>query len=1229
MQTLPPLHELCLHFTASDGEEGFVSLREGDGQAIGVELPFVPFLSDADYENLRWYHEDYMDLPDGGAVVRAAGVESDLGEWGRRLHAAIFSAPENDAALQRLLAAPEPRELTIASSDPELLRLPWELMSDAAGHLALRVSLRRQVADPRELIAREVTLPLRILYLVSRPDDAGFIDPRHTSKALLRALDPLGANVQLDFCRPPTLARMGELLREAQQAGAAYDVVHFDGHGTFIAETQVGALCFEKDDDGSGDSQSDDVPAEQLGHLLAQYKVPLVVLEACRSATLGKTLLFRAIAPRLLQAGVGSVVSMGHAVHVEAAKIVLDRFYRELARGTTIGNALVQGRSALLASPARWLEQGPAARTVQLQDWFLPQLYQRGVDDALLPADLAAKQSPRQFDVFLSHNHNDSARVEALARTLSEKHALRVWLDAWECHAGKLKAQCETGIRNSRFTIVAGSQAALKSKWVHWEINKHRELNPDAAREHLLPIKLEAVRLPRQLAELLWIDFSDRERDAENAARLARQIRSADADDARRRRGFRPPARQSDEHGAFPPPPAYGFHGRACELLALERALRSQRGIVLHAMGGMGKTALASEAAEWWTRSGLFRDGACFVSFEQFASAERVVQVFGCYVAGESFNQLPAGEQRRRAVEFMQQKAVLLVWDNFESALPQFNTNAAAAHASPYTDDERARLYDLFRDLTSGPGDGALLVTCRPGDTGLPGAYRHELLGLTRADSLWLLAAIGRRHGLKLSDPRLGRERIEPLLTELADHPLSLELVGPHLKSLTPEAIRADVAQLLSRFEQDAPPAPDGSKGRNSSLLASLEFSRRHLSEAARAALPWLGLFSGGVFEAVLLEVSEMGLDVWEPIRSELQSIALVRCEDEVRIGDRPFLHFHPTLPAAAADATFAQQAATRRRFIDVYVALRETLNEALTGSQSRTALLILDREEANYRAAVRWAMDDGLIREAARLEETFSRYLQFSGRLRERDALVATLKQATQLGVFTSEAAAYETQDAWKRFQKGEAQAAVEQLQALIGRLQLTTDFDPAFQLAIAMQAKGRILDHAGASRQAIPILREAIGLWEALVQKNSGQPWGALLATGDCGKAEMELGNLLATMGDLANALTSAGQHHEALAVGETCVRSQIARGNQREIATSHGICTSILIAAGRYEEADVRCALAVVAARQAGDEGIEGACLQYQGGLAVERKQLTRAASLFRAALKTFQAAEMKSG
>lgn len=1205
------MHELRVVFTAAEKNYS-ARLTDADGKAVGVEVVLTPFLTEEDYEDLRWYLEDYMDLPDGGAVTRAERIEENLRRWGHKLHDALFTATENRDLLRELLAGPEPRELTIATADPVILRLPWELMADDAGILAQRVSVRRQLEQPEKTTPRAVKLPLRILYIVSRPADAGFIDPRLTTKALFDALDPLGASVRVDFCRPPTVAMMEEMLRVAQKADDPYDLVHFDGHGTFLPQSQIGALCFEKPDVGSGDSETDLVKADLLGDLLASYTIPLVVLEACRSATVGKTAVFRSVAPRLIKAGVGSVLSMGHAVHVEAARLLLDRFYRELVRGTTIGHAVADARKTLRSTPARWIESGPRGRTIELQDWFLPHLYQREADDALVPPDAAKQQAVRQFDVFLSHNHNDSVRVEALARLLVERHGLRVWLDKWECGPGKLEPQCETGIKNSRFTIVVGSEPALKSKWVQWEIDKHNVFNPEGDR--LIPVKFEALALPPDLDGLLWVDFTNASHDDDNAALLARLIRSTDAEDARRRRGFRSPAGR-DEPGTFPPSPQYGFHGRARELYELERQFRSHRGIVLHAMGGMGKTTLATEAAHWWTRSGLFRDGACFVSFEQFSDADRVVRVLGTYVGGPKFEQLPAVEQRRRAIEFFHEKDVLMVWDNFESALPQFN-DGAAVHSSPYTDDERHRLGELFRDLTSGRANGRLLVTCRPDETGLPGARRYELQGLARADSLWLLSEILKRYGLGLSDPRLTRDKLDPLLGDLADHPLSLELVGPHLRTLTPESIRADFSTLLVKFRQEAP------EGRNTSLLASLEFSRRHLSDGAREALPWLGLFSGGVFETILIDVSQIIPEEWEPMRRELESIALVRTEVDLKIGDRPFLQFHPTLSFAVADTSVAQRPELRERFVAAYRRLMHALDRAMRGSESRAALEVLKREEVNYRRAVQWALADQQFRSAAELGDTFILYLQMSGRLRERDGWVVLLNEAMNQQCFTAASVKYEVEHAYTLFRQGDVQGGLDQLTALIERLRNTTEFDPEFQLACAISALGDMQNDSGASTQAIPVLREAIGRWESLVKNAGAQSWEVLLGAPDLTEAATELQNLSATMGNLANALVKVGQYDEALGVAQKVLAISKKLANQRSVAAAHGQVGNILREAGRYGEADANYDLALAAARRAGDKELEGTVLQHQGGIALNRNQLDRGVRLYQLALQRFQ-------
>ena len=141
--------------------------------------------------------------------------------------------------------------------------------------------------------------------------------------------------------------------------------------------------------------------------------------------------------------------------------------------------------------------------------------------------------------------------------------------------------------------------------------------------------------------------------------------------------------------------------------------------------------------------------------------------------------------------------------------------------------------------------EGRLLVTCRPRETGLPGLKELPLRGLARPDSLYLLAAILDQKSIETTADGYDREAIADLLEKLDDHPLSIELVAPHLRRLTPAQIMADYDQLLPQFSDD-----DATEGRNRSLLASLAFSQRRLTEPAQQAWPYLGWFDGGVFEA-------------------------------------------------------------------------------------------------------------------------------------------------------------------------------------------------------------------------------------------------------------------------------------------------------------------------------------------------------------------------------------------
>ena len=349
---------------------------------------------------------------------------------------------------------------------------------------------------------------------------------------------------------------------------------------------------------------------------------------------------------------------------------------------------------------------------------------------------------------------------------------------------------------------------------------------------------------------------------------------------------------QGVEVGAFPEKPRYGFHGRAAELHTIERRFLKHRAVLLHAMGGMGKTSLSREGAYWWTApTGLFPDGACFVSFEQAGGAQRAVQVVGAYFEGAEFEQRSAEEQRKRARELFRTKKVLVVWDNFESVLPAFQGGEGA---ELYSDEERQEVYKLFRDWTGeDKGHGRLLVTCRPGETGLGTVCKVELGGLARPDALSLLYKVMLQEGIA---GKYDRDALIGLLKALENHPLSIQLVGPHLKDMSPAKIVEDFKLLLDKFKGDA------DVERNRSLLASLEFSLKRLSKEARESVRWLGLFRGGVFEHILLRVSQIEPGAWDKARGELEATALVRVEREVMLADKPYLRFHPTLAYAAAD---------------------------------------------------------------------------------------------------------------------------------------------------------------------------------------------------------------------------------------------------------------------------------------------------------------------------------------
>ncbi len=416
----PPIEDLVLELrdAAIDESDGkrrvkatatlvYKPAQEGAREIESKRFAFTAPLGPIEADDLRWYLEEYFRWPVGLFKKRAERVETQLPEWGKSLYQEALgksaakealNAWENaaDGAERRfsVFVDSEPPEGTddktraaLAQAASALLSLPWELFHDGRTYLfqgKRPVGVRRRMPNRVEQEIALSKLPIRVLMVSPRPEDkyTGYIDHRVSALPLVQAIENLGELVKLSVLTPPTFPALQGALRQADERGEAFDVVHFDGHGKFDKEHGLGALCFEdpKDVKKLRDRAMQLIHAEKLAGVVRDYRIPLVFLNACQSAKTEENPT-ASVAGKLLEEGVTSVVAMSHTVLVETARRFVGAFYSELARGARVGKAMLMGQQALQADSYRIDIMG--AGKLHLHDWFVPILYQEEQDPQL------------------------------------------------------------------------------------------------------------------------------------------------------------------------------------------------------------------------------------------------------------------------------------------------------------------------------------------------------------------------------------------------------------------------------------------------------------------------------------------------------------------------------------------------------------------------------------------------------------------------------------------------------------------------------------------------------------------------------------------------------------------------------------------------------------------------------------------------------------------------------
>ena len=353
---------------------------------------------------LRWYLEQFLDYPFPPNTDRADRVTQVLEAWGTHAFSALFLAGKGrDWYHDAVRDGMEHLQLRIIANEPTVLAWPWEALYDPErGYLAHKCHIERQlnnVADPPPLPENLPHDRLNILLVTARPFE-GDVEYRSISRALVEQIEANRLAACVTVLRPPTFDALRE---ELGRRPGHYHILHFDGHGGYGVNRDQGHMGTEPENRHTFASQGrlvfetvdgkpDRIPSETLSATLHEFRIPMVVLNACQSATIDENAesAFASVAASLVRAGIRSVVAMAWSLYVSGAQQFLPAFYRRLLETGNLAEPTRAGRAAMLAHPGRVCARG----TYPLKDWLVPVVYQQQ------PADLSfvTETKPEQDD---------------------------------------------------------------------------------------------------------------------------------------------------------------------------------------------------------------------------------------------------------------------------------------------------------------------------------------------------------------------------------------------------------------------------------------------------------------------------------------------------------------------------------------------------------------------------------------------------------------------------------------------------------------------------------------------------------------------------------------------------------------------------------------------------------------------------------------------------------------
>jgi len=376
------------------------------------------------------------------------------------------------------------------------------------------------------------------------------------------------------------------------------------------------------------------------------------------------------------------------------------------------------------------------------------------------------------------------------------------------------------------------------------------------------------------------------------------------------------------------------FVGRRDELAEIKQHLVETRLLSLTGPGGIGKTRLASKAAE--EASDEFEDGCTFVSLAPIRSVEHIIQTIAEAV---KFPIATHEDPQHQLLRYLQKRQLLLVMDNFEHLLDGAGIVSEILQAAP-----AVKILATSREKLNLQSETNLIV----GGMDIPSQVGPENPLNYDAITLFVQRASKVHPGFEPSPDEL--EQIANICQIVQGMPLAIELAAAWLHILNVDEITEELEKGLDILATEVRDAPE----RHRSIHAVFDHSWSLLHQTEQEIIMHLSVFRGGVTREAAQQVSGASLQQLaglvnksflshDPNSDRLEIHELLRQCAQERLEKTPETNVSAQEAHAAYYAEFMRQQWGH-----------------LKGDRQILALAEIEADIENVRAAWRYYVDQG-----------------------------------------------------------------------------------------------------------------------------------------------------------------------------------------------------------------------------------------------------------------------------